>query len=117
MGNRKPLPRTRAKPRRSSRVLDPAHLERVRRLPCQLVEIGGCAGDVEAHHSTAHRHGSQKASDTDTLPLCRGHHRAFHYATGWFAGWTKDKRREWQRVGVLRAQLMVAWRCKEATPW
>lgn len=49
----------------------------------------------------------RKASDYDTMPLCYGCHDAFHHGHGHFAGWDRQRRREWQleRVAETREAL------------
>jgi hypothetical protein len=41
---------------------------------------------------------SRKTSDRDAMPLCFRHHYEFHNAWGFFVGWTKVARREWQKA-------------------
>ena len=77
----------------------PEHLARIRRLPCCV-----CASRrfVVPHHATYGRGLSRKSSDHETMPLCRRCHRDFHNAAGWFADWSREQRREWQRQMVQR---------------
>lgn len=87
---RTPMPRKRLAPRRTGkpaprikagRVEDPAHLARVRALPCIACQIDGNEQvyRTEAHHirrdtrTTTYGTG-QKAHDTETIPLCMDHH-------------------------------------------
>lgn len=66
---------------KTGRVEDPAHLARVRSLPCIACEIDGTHQDTptESHHirrdtpTTTYGKG-QKAHDTETIPLCQAHH-------------------------------------------
>ncbi len=48
------------------------HLARVKQLPCVI-----CAAPPpsDAHHVFHGRYGSGKASDFDTIPLCKRHHQ------------------------------------------
>jgi hypothetical protein len=86
---RSPMPRKRSTPRRTGkptprikagRVEDPAHLARVRALPCVICGATPC----EPHHPKGLEFcgKSQKASDHDAFPLCPACHRtgpnAFH---------------------------------------
>lgn len=74
---------------------DPAHLAWTREQPCCVCLT---YDRVEAHHSTVGRGLGQKTSDRETMPLCWKCHRVeFHGARGYFAGWTRTQRREWQR--------------------
>jgi hypothetical protein len=71
-----PTPRIKA-----GRVEDPAHLARVRSLPCIACEISGTAQTTptESHHirrdslRTCYGKG-QKAGDHEAIPLCKLHH-------------------------------------------
>lgn len=98
---RSPMKKRRRKPREGD---DPAHLAWVRTLPC-VVSLG-CGGVVQAHHSTAGRGLSQKAPDWESMPLCAKHHREFHDARGYFGGWDKRWRRDWQRSQVAYVQAL-----------
>lgn len=91
-------------------VGDQAHLEAVRQLPCCARTLTACQGTIAPHHDTAARGLGQKASDLRTLPLCFGHHRAFHDATGPFRGWTRDQRRTWQQERIDETLLLTAHR-------
>lgn len=65
----------------------------------------GCKGPVEAHH--AGRHGvGQKAHDDTAIPLCMGHHRAWHDNRGPF-DWLNGKRRAW--ADQLIAETQARW--------
>jgi hypothetical protein len=65
-----------------------------RRRPCYSC---GAAAPSEAHHVTYGRGFGQKAPDSDVIPLCVYCHLHFHRASGPFNGWTKRRRRDWQR--------------------
>lgn len=82
---------------------DEAYLKRVRRLPCAVCPRIA----LVAHHSTVGRGMGQKASDYDTMPLCHEHHDDFHRATGLFAGWDRQRRREWQIERVTETRLTL----------
>ncbi len=75
----------------------PQHLAWLRRQPCCLGYLYACSGVVESHHTTLGRGLSQKSSDLDAMPLCARHHNALHNFTGFFAGWSRSQRAEWQR--------------------
>lgn len=68
-------------------------------MPC-CVTATPCLGPVQAHHATYGRGRGQKVDDSLVFPLCLGHHRAFHDASGLFKSWTKARRREWQEAMV-----------------
>lgn len=48
------------------------HMDRVKQLPCVI-----CLAPPpsDAHHVISGRYGSRKASDFDTIPLCKAHHQ------------------------------------------
>lgn len=79
---KRPTPRRKGKPApriKPGRVEDPAHLTRVRALPCCVCG----ATPSEAHHVRDGQVGAgQKAGDDEAIPLCFHHHRtgpeAFH---------------------------------------
>ena len=89
----------------------PEFLDHVRRLPC--CAPGAHFGRTEAHHAGARGLG-QWASDMTAIPMCTGHHRAWHDCNGVFRGWSKDQRREWveARIAETRASYgreLPAW--------
>lgn len=66
---------------RRVRIIDPAHMRRVRALPCIACQIAGVqqGTETECHHIRRDSSGaiygmSQKAHDTETIPLCKFHH-------------------------------------------
>ena len=69
---RKGKPAPRIKP---ERVEDPAHLARVRSLPCIVCQPGNQATPTEAHHIRDGVGMGQKAGDHEAIPLCSLHHR------------------------------------------
>lgn len=56
---------------------DPAHLARVRELPCCVCEAYGeiQQSPTAAHHVFHGRNGSAKTPDREAIPLCEGHHQ------------------------------------------
>jgi len=80
-----PAPRIKA-----GRVEDPAHLARVRSLPCIACELNNLAQTTptEAHHIRDGVGMGQKAGDHEAIPLCSFHHRtgfsSFHLAPATF---------------------------------
>lgn len=71
MNIRGPLGLKASKPIRGT-VAAKAHLERIKSLPCVIC---GAAPPSDAHHVISGRFGSAKASDFDTIPLCKAHHQ------------------------------------------
>lgn len=55
----------------------------------------GCAGRTEAAHEGRKPGLAMKCPDSQTIPMCREHHRQWTEHTGVFTGWTKDERRVW----------------------
>lgn len=49
-----------------------AHMALVKQLPCCVC---GAPPPSDAHHVISGRYGSRKASDFETLPLCKNHHQ------------------------------------------
>jgi len=49
-----------------------AYMGKVKALPCVIC---GAQPPSDAHHVTHGRYGSRKASDYDTIPLCKAHHQ------------------------------------------
>jgi len=81
---RSPLKQKRDTPRRkgpkaprikAGRVEDPAHLARVRSLPCIVCQAGNQITPTEAHHIRDGVGMGQKAGDHEAIPLCSFHHR------------------------------------------
>ena len=56
---------------------DPAHLERVRGLPCCICDAWGMAQHTptEAHHVIHGRHSQRRTPDRMAIPLCHYHHQ------------------------------------------
>lgn len=48
------------------------HMRRVKQLPCVICHA---PPPSDAHHCISGRYGSRKASDFDTIPLCKNHHQ------------------------------------------
>lgn len=82
---------------------DRNYLARVRRLSCCVCSRGAQC----AHHSTVGRGMGQKASDYDSIPMCTEHHFDFHEGKGHFAGWDRNRRREWQQEQVAATQTIL----------
>jgi hypothetical protein len=71
MNIRGPLGLKAPKPIRGT-VAAKAHLARVKSLPCVIC---GAPPPSDAHHVISGRFGSIRASDFDTIPLCKAHHQ------------------------------------------
>lgn len=90
---------------------DPDYLERVARLPCCAAGLSPCNGPVQAHHRSTGRvarapvkGGDRRAHDHDAIPLCMGHHDAWHGARQPFKVLVKHEREAWESEQVLRIQ-------------
>lgn len=68
----RPIPQKSAKPVRGKRGSD--HMARVASLPCIICGAFG----VQVHHVICGRYGQHKASDLDTIPLCKACHDELH---------------------------------------
>ena len=90
----------------------PEFLDHVRRLPC--CARGEHFGHTEAHHAGSRGLG-QRASDTTAIPLCTGHHRAWHDCNGAFRGWSKAQRREWVEARITETR--ASYQPRELPAW
>jgi len=54
-----------------------------------------------------------KGDDTETIPLCTGHHVARHHRTGPFREWKKEQMRDWcaRQIVATQARTPDALRC------
>lgn len=68
---RGPLGLKRPKPERGTEKAR-VHLARVKSLPCVICRK---PGPSDAHHIICDRYGQHKASDFETIPLCKAHHQ------------------------------------------
>lgn len=56
----------------------------------------GCHGRIHACHEGERKPGlALKSSDSKSIALCREHDKDWTRHEGFFAGWTKEQRREW----------------------
>jgi hypothetical protein len=103
------MKRRRSKPRRTSRVRNPAFKRAVRGLPCLFAGVppvaGPCWGPIDPDHLDKHAAGAT-GDDTSCVPMCRGHHSLKTDRAGYFANRTDDwwdlwKRRAWARTALL----------------
>jgi hypothetical protein len=86
---------------------DPYWLARIRKQPCAMC---GHGPPCDAHHATFGRGMGQRASDRETMPLCRVCHLNFHAGKGPFEGWDQEKRRSWQAEQIrLRTPMSDAF--------
>lgn len=123
LARRTPLKRTRMRRKAPRRLRgpksQPAYLEAVRALPCAapgslgailawgLLDTGH-AGRIHAHHAGRRPGVGMKADDSTVIAMCEKHHRAWHDATGVFAGWTKADRRAWADAAIDDTRRLVA---------
>ncbi|MCV2449400.1 DUF968 domain-containing protein [Paracoccus sp. DMF] len=66
-----PLGQKKEKPSRGTAAGN-RHMARVKALPCVICKR---PGPSDAHHVFCGRYGSDKASDFETIPLCKSHHQ------------------------------------------
>lgn len=93
---------------------DPDYLERVAALTCCAAGMGPCNGPVQAHHpicgrvaEPATKGGDRRAHDHRAIPLCMGHHDAFHACRGPFKIFIKSERASWEGEKVYRTQRLL----------
>lgn len=100
----------RATVRRSSRVVDHAHLAAVHDLPCCARDLSPCSGRIEADHAAKKIGGGRKSDDTGAIPLCQLHHRQRHSFSGPFRSWTAPVMRAWldEQIADTRAAIAAA---------
>lgn len=67
--------------------------------PCVLATLGGCRGETQAHHAGRHAMGRKPPDDT-YIPLCDGHHDAWHDGGVPFTGMDKERRRFWAETQI-----------------
>lgn len=72
----------------------------VRTQPCLAASAGRCRGGVQAHHAGEHGLGV-KAPHMTCIPLCDGHHDAYHDGGHPFSGASKELRRMWAALAVM----------------
>jgi len=131
--NRSPLKRTtplgrkgwmrRKRPRRlSGPHADPARMGFVAELPCVGVRAfngierrrGGyvlnthrCEGRIEVCHEGRTGKGmGTRCPDSETIPMCTALHRHWTDHSGWFAGWTKEQRRDWADARIAETTAL-----------
>jgi len=79
-----------------------AHMARVKGLPCVIC---GHPPPSDAHHVISGRYGSCKASDLDTISLCKNHHQGqdgIHTAK---AAWEDAHGPDWSYLPVVARML------------
>lgn len=103
------MKRRRAKPRRSGRVRNRAHLIAVKMLPCCVAFLGDCNGPTEADHAGKRPLG-RKCSDLETIPLCRKHHRDRTDGRGVFWRMAAMCLRDWCDQRIAETQRLLGYR-------
>lgn len=95
---------------------DPTRIVWVRTLRCLCRGPGEtCTGVVEAHHA-GRRGMGRRAHDDTAIPLCTGHHRAFHDNAGPFKGRKKAELRAWAAAAIAATQAGWAQQQKQTLP-
>lgn len=111
---RKTRLRARGKMSHARRPRDFDYMGRVARLPCVVAVLVAdllgqdCDGHVEVDHAFGRR---RKDADTQTIPLCRKHHRektGIVGGGGFMAGWSLALRRGWLEVAVAWTRASIA---------
>lgn len=66
-----------------------------------------CEGRIEVCHEGRTGKGmGTRCPDSETIPMCTGLHRQWTEHRGWFAGWTKEKRREWADARIAETTAL-----------
>jgi hypothetical protein len=80
------------------------HMERVKMLPCAVC---GAAAPSDAHHVIHDRYSRRKASDFQTIPLCKAHHQdgplAIHNGK---ARWREEYGADWSYLPWVEKMLL-----------
>jgi hypothetical protein len=74
------------------------HMAAVAELPCVICG----ARPVQVHHCISGRYAQRRASDFDTIPLCRGCHDELHADKG---RWEREHGEDRDYLPKVRAQL------------
>lgn len=108
------MPRQRATPRRSSRILDESYLAWVRRQRCAVALVlgrGDCWGPTDPEHERQGVGMGQVASDSRVWPCCRSHHVQRHSkaGNGWTAGMDRSHLRAFitERIAEARERYLA----------
>lgn len=67
----RPIAKKPAKPTAEETRLGKLHMRRVKQLPCVICWR---PGPSDVHHVICGRYGTRRASDFETIPLCKSHH-------------------------------------------
>lgn len=92
---------------RPSKSAGRAHMARVAQLPCVACGAMG----VQVHHVIHDRFSQRRASDFDTIPLCKRHHDELHAdKTAWRAKYGADHEYLPGVADALAGELNSPWR-------
>lgn len=112
--NRKPIQRTtRINPRRKRPRTEEelGHLARIHYLTCCVANTR-CNGPIEAHHLTGNKSSNRKASDFETIPLCRAHHCEGGFGVAVHAGvrtWEANHGTQRDLLDITRIMLALVF--------
>jgi len=85
------------------RVVDEAHLRRVRALGCIVCWLRGLGWiRAESHHPKDETGAGEKAGDDEAIPLCPRHHRTGGFGVAFHAGSTEFRKRYGSERELLR---------------
>ncbi len=104
---RTPL-RARGKSSHARRTRDHEFMSFVHTIPCHarlLAQGFECEGPIEADHVGGRYY---KPVDRNCVPMCQKHHRQRHSYNGVFAGWPRERRREWEASAIAETQRLFA---------
>lgn len=114
LSRKSPLRRSRIQARPPRRLSSPDvaagrhYMAFVRTLPCAARFISPCSGAMHAHHAGKRPGVGMKCSDFETIPLCRGHHDAWHAGFPPFRYWAQAARREWADENIAFTRKVFA---------
>lgn len=93
---------------------DPDYLERVVALTCCAAGLSRCNGPIQAHHPVYGRSarapvkgGDRRSHDHTAIPLCMGHHTAFHASSQPFKVLVRHEKAAWEGEQTLRTQRIL----------
>lgn len=110
----------RRRPRRLERQTpeDRERLRAVHLLRCCVSRVpyaGPCRLPIQASHVRQMTGLGLKPPDSDTLPMCAGHHEDWEQRKGVFRGWSDGQRWTWAAAALERVAVDLA--AMEAAPW
>jgi hypothetical protein len=99
-----------AKKRAKLGLADEDYLAWIRSLPCAVCPLDDRTHAHHLKHGKGERRGGMgiRVHDHLTIPSCARHHRQFHAGTGYFKGWSKERKLKWQERWIARLRKRYA---------